>query len=774
MGKQSKKNKKVGSKPANNVNVNSKQSKVEDDDTVKVYDKDTSIFISMAQELKDEGNKLFQKKDYEGGILKYQKALKLLPRNHVDVSHLHSNIAACYMQMGISDFPRAIHECNLALEVTPGYSKALLKRARCYEALNRLDLALRDVTTVLDIEPKNLMAMEIVDRVKARLETEHKPEKKSFGKQENDSNRIPDSPASLKPLEKVHKKKKNKTDKKSVKLDQVEENKDEGRTDGKTEKKNESKDFERDEKKAEDKLVVEEKISTGRKEEEPKRVVKLVYGEDIRWAKIPFDCDILKLREIVAERFPVSKAVLIKYRDEDGDMVTITTNEELRWAESSTSDQRSAFRLFVFEVNPEQDPFFDHVRSLERKQKLANSSACIDDWILEFAHLFKNYVGFNTDTYLDLHELGMKLYSEAMEDTVTSDEAQEIFQTAADKFQEMAALALFNWGNVHMSRARKRVYLTEDGSREKSILSHVKDSFEWAQKEYSKAGKRYEEAIKIKPDFYEGFLALAQQQFEQAKLSWYYAVGTNVDLETWDSMETFELYNKAEDNMEKGMQMWEEMEKERVNEVLRPNKVKLELRKTEFSRFVKDVKEDEVAEQAANMRSRINVLWGTMLYERSVMEYKLMIPVWHECLEMAIEKFELAGVPHTHIAVMIKNHCSNPSAPQGWLSFFTETTALPFEGSGQDCLHLIPDLAFEQDILGVGFNIDEMVQAWNEMHEAKMWQTGVPSFRLEPLLQRRVSKLFRALEPMKLNYCLLMKLEEKKELWFYFHLLFSS
>ncbi|GKD84181.1 hypothetical protein Tco_1351020, partial [Tanacetum coccineum] len=46
----------------------------------------------------------------------------------------------------------------------------------------------------------------------------------------------------------------------------------------------------------------------------------------------------------------------------------------------------------------------------------------------------------------------------------------------------------------------------------------------------------------------------------------------------------------------------------------------------------------------------------------------------------------------------------------------------------------------------VGFNIDEIVQAWNDMYEAKMWQTGVPSFRLEPLLQRRVSKIFQALE----------------------------
>lgn len=46
----------------------------------------------------------------------------------------------------------------------------------------------------------------------------------------------------------------------------------------------------------------------------------------------------------------------------------------------------------------------------------------------------------------------------------------------------------------------------------------------------------------------------------------------------------------------------------------------------------------------------------------------------------------------------------------------------------------------------MGFDIDEIVEAWNDMYEAKMWQTGVASFRLEPLLRRRVSKIFHALE----------------------------
>lgn len=54
--------------------------------------------------------------------------------------------------------------------------------------------------------------------------------------------------------------------------------------------------------------------------------------------------------------------------------------------------------------------------------------------------------------------------------------------------------------------------------------------------------KRYEEALKIKPDFFEANIALGQQQFEQDKLMWYYAVGSKVDLETWPSDEVLYLY----------------------------------------------------------------------------------------------------------------------------------------------------------------------------------------------------------------------------------------
>lgn len=646
--------------------------------TSKAFDEDTAVFITMSQELKEEGNKLFQKHDHEGSMLKYEKALNLLPPNHIDVAYLHTNMAACYMQIGLGDYPRAITECNLALQVAPKYTKALLKRAKCYQSLNRLELALRDVNLVLSIEPNNLTALDIAGALEQK------------GVKIEELEVVVEPPVSTKVVK--SKKKSNKFDRRKVE---------------------------------ETKVVVEEKRSV-KEEKIVTRTVKLVFEEDIRWAQLPVDCSIRLVRDIVLDRFPNLKGALIKYRDQEGDLVTITTTDELRLVESSAASQTS-LRLYVVQVTPDKEPVYEGMSGeedmnsssykstivtddghLEKERQLNKGTTCVEDWIIQFARLFKNHVGFDCDPYLDLHEIGMKLYCETMEDTVTGEEAQELFGIAAAKFQEMAALSLFNWGNVHMSRARKRVYFTEDGSRE-SLLKQVKSAYDWAEKEYEMAGSRYGEALRLKPDFYEGLLALGQQQFEHAKLSWYYLIGSKVELETGTCAEILELYNKAEDSMERGTEMWEEMEEQRLNGLSKNDEYKALLQKMGLDGLLKDKPAEESEEQAANMRSQIYLLWGTMLYERSVVEFKLGLPTWEECLEVAMEKFELAGASQIDIAVMIKNHCSNETALEG-------------------------------------FKVDEIVQAWKEMYDTNRWQTGVPAFRLEPLFRRRVSNLHTVLE----------------------------
>ena len=221
-------------------------------------------------------------------------------------------------------------------------------------------------------------------------------------------------------------------------------------------------------KKDEEKVVVEEKLSV-KEEREATKTVKLILGEDIRWAQLPVNCNIRLVRDVVLDRFPSLHAVLIKYKDQEGDLVTITTTEELRLAETS-GDLQGFLRLYVSEVSPEKEPFYGSNEvedfnstsklstvaengNLEKGLELDKGQTCVEDWIIQFARIFKNHVGFECDSYLDLHEIGMKLYSEAMEDTITSQDAQQLFEIAALKFQEMAALAMFNWGNVHMSRS---------------------------------------------------------------------------------------------------------------------------------------------------------------------------------------------------------------------------------------------------------------------------------------------------------------------------------
>ncbi|KAJ3698365.1 hypothetical protein LUZ61_002070 [Rhynchospora tenuis] len=643
----------------------------------KVLDQDMAIFIDMSVQLKEEGNKLFQRKDYEGAIKLYEKAIKLLPRNHIDIAYLHSNMAACYMQIKPVEYYRAINECNLALKVSPKYSKALLKRARCFEALNRLDLAYRDVEMVLSMEPNNTTALEISERVIKALEANgiKLDDKEIVAPKEIV---VPKEIAT--PKEKSKKKKRDKSEKTENKLFVKEEEK---------------------------KLPEAE----AKEEEVPMKAVKLVFGDDIRNAQIPGNCTIFQLKETVRSKFPGFKSVLVKYKDTEGDLVTITTPDELRLAQES-SDQGSV-RLFVTEASPEQELVSEEgnignsTNGSEKHQTADSENWSVrqepEDWIFQFARLFKNHVGLDSDSYLDLHDLGIKLYSEAMEEAVTSEEAQEIFQLAEKKYQEMAALAFFNWGNVHMSRARKMLYLPEEFTKE-SVAELVKSAFEWAQSEYIKAGKMYEEALRVDPGFYEGHLALGQQFFEQAKLNWYYE----------PSADTLELFNKAEENMERGMEMWEKIEQIRLKNLSKPNEEKVLLEKINLGCYFRDVSNDEAAELAANMRSQINILWGTMLYERSVVEFKLGIPTFEECLMEAVEKFKLAGASPTDIAVMIKNHCAHETAQDGF-----------------------------------GFKIDEIIQAWNEMYDAKRWSSGIPSFRLEPLFRRRTPRLHHVLEHLQ-------------------------
>ncbi|KDP20690.1 hypothetical protein JCGZ_21161 [Jatropha curcas] len=718
-------------------------------------DFDSSIFLKRAHELKEEGNKRFQNKDYVGALEQYDSALRLTPKTHPDRAVFHSNRAACLMQMKPIDYDTVIAECTMALQVQPRFVRALLRRARAFEAIGKYDMAMQDVQVLLGAEPNHRDALEIARRLRTALgprqeaqqDLQSRPSPAALGASAVRGAPIAGLGPCL-PTRPVSKKAANSLGGLTVSAG------------NKIEKPpvNLVSDNGPDTKAQLPKLVL--KPSSG----SPKpganlakdshgeqslsssmqlpvhghalevavrwRPLKLVYDHDIRLAQMPVNCTFKVLREIVSKRFPSSKSVLIKYKDNDGDLVTITCTAELRLAESSAdsllpkepdtdkTDAAGMLRLHIVEVSPEQEPPLleeEEDKPLETQETKGDESGShsslgesvleaddaeidkeekevtkdktrvsedlegreieMDDWLFEFAQLFRTHVGIDPDAHVDLHELGMELCSEALEETVTSEEAQNLFDKAALKFQEVAALAFFNWGNVHMCAARKRIPLDESAGKE-VVAAQLQVAYDWVKEKYSLAKEKYEEALLIKSDFYEGLLALGQQQFEMAKLHWSFALAKKIDLSSWDSTETLKLFDSAEEKMKAATQMWEKLEEQRANELKDPSASKKEelLRRRKKQGSVEgessssggqgEISPEEAAEQAAVMRSQIHLFWGNMLFERSQVECKLGMDGWKKNLDTAVERFRLAGASEADISMVLKNHCSNGDAKE--------------------------------------------------------------------------------------------------------------
>ncbi|KAL2931221.1 Protein CLMP1 [Bienertia sinuspersici] len=716
---------------------------------------DSTVLVKRAHELKEEGNKRFQAKDYVGALEQYENAIKLTPKTHPDRAVFHSNRAACMMQMRPIDYDSVISECTMALQVQPQFVRALLRRARAYEAVGKYELAMEDVQALLGSDPNHRDALDIARRLRTALGPRHeaqqdlhsRPSPAALGASAVRGAPIaglgPCLPARPPPKKGggVAVGSNGSFVNKNEKSQQVAAT--ENGPDVKTQMpkvvlkpaSGSSKPYENSLKDS----VKERAPASSTSLSVPKptreaiihwRPLKLVYDHDIRLAHMPVNCSFRVLRETVGKRFPSAKSVLIKYRDNDGDLVTITCTSELKLAEACAdnlvpkdpeSDKLESFgmlRLHIVEVDPEQEPPVleeeekpmdseeikgdesgshsslgdygadsveaevdkandktDDKTSIEihkGKPEVSQEAECkeveMDDWLFEFAQLFRNNVGIDPDAHVDLHEIGMELCSEALEETVTSEEAQILFDKAALKFQEVAALAFFNWGNVHMCAARKKIPVDDNASQE-AKAAQLQKAYHWVKEKYSLAREKYEEALSIKPDFYEGLLAMGQQQFEMAKLHWSYALAKKEDLSSWDSSETFSLFDSAEEKMKAATEMWEKLEEQRANELKDPNSTKVEELLKRRKKLGNDGESsgkvsgeptpEELAEQAVVMRSQIHLFWGNMLFERSQIEFKLGVADWKKSLDSAVERFKLAGASEADISTVTSNHCSN-------------------------------------------------------------------------------------------------------------------
>ncbi|XP_040201165.1 tetratricopeptide repeat protein 1 isoform X2 [Rana temporaria] len=101
--------------------------------------------------LKEEGNELFKKADYVEAENIYSEALQKCPAFYKkDRSILFSNRAAARLKQDKKEL--ALTDCTKAIELNPDYVRALLRRAELYERTEKLDEALADYQSVINLD----------------------------------------------------------------------------------------------------------------------------------------------------------------------------------------------------------------------------------------------------------------------------------------------------------------------------------------------------------------------------------------------------------------------------------------------------------------------------------------------------------------------------------------------------------------------------------------------------------------------------------------------
>ncbi|KAM3256452.1 hypothetical protein ACQJBY_049111 [Aegilops geniculata] len=356
-------------------------------------DEDAAI-VELVTELKQEGTTLFRLRDYDGAAFKFDEAIRLSPRaprayNENDIASLHSNVAACYMHMNAHrpeddyHYHQAIDRCNMALDASPRYTKALLKRARCFEALDRLDLACVDVQEVLTLEPNNAVALELLENLREEME-----EKKFLLEQEARS--LDDLIKVISASEKVAKQfsctiataadpaKKavsTETDDQDTEAililgeqddehasydDDNNDGEEAPQAHGQSEEEahrgvgdQSGQHKEEDGDNAEHHAGAENSAGSG-----ATRCVEFVLGEEgdvRRIALLPQDGGLAQLMDIARSKFPDLKELSVNFKDDRGELVTVdSTTDQSTWFDEANSRSQGPLRLYVTEGKRER------------------------------------------------------------------------------------------------------------------------------------------------------------------------------------------------------------------------------------------------------------------------------------------------------------------------------------------------------------------------------------------------------------------------------------
>lgn len=540
------------------------------------------LFLQRAVELRQEGNRHFSHARWEHAKQSYEKALQLCKGYPKEAAALHSNLGAIHILQ--RNFEAAVKECTLALEIDPHAIRARQRRCRAYELTGNLLAALVDVRLLVRMLPSasdkaTFLANEqrIIDQLK----------KVSAANRES-----------------------------------------------------------------------QEKKTQALKDKEAKQIsIKLDKAGDIRLVEVDEDINYAQLKATALESFSGLTNFNVKAKDAEGDCITLRSARDIRTVlkgnkspkfvilEAEEADVVSPLKKEldstkivpdlsenVVEPQQQQQP----PKAAEEKQE--DEVYELDDWMIDFAELFKEHLGVDIDTPLDLSKEAWEKCAEALDAAVHNSKSEKLLRQAANKFEDVILTALVNLGNVYMCIARK--YIDSKGEEENTLEAITK-----ADKELDSAESMYKTALERKSDFADAILSLGQLEFEKGKISM--SFGTSKE-----SPEGHKYHSSTSEG--------------HFSSAIDFFKQSLDLLSTE-SEAEPPAKESDAAGDSqgnadvshdSNLQAQAQVMWGNALYELSQC-FASSDKEWNPTLQQAIEKFKDAKCRTEEVSNALQMHCKS-------------------------------------------------------------------------------------------------------------------
>ena len=597
-------------------------------------------FAKKSDRLKEEGNVHFVAKNWKEALNSYQKALEMTMAGTEERASLYSNRAACFLME--NRYREAIRESDAALESKPDFKPALVRRSRAYEQINEYSKAVSDLESALKVDPADEGLKKKLNAMKSRAANQ-KASRRGAG-----AGVAGLGGSSLRS--------------------------------GALNRKNTRLTPQQQQTAAAAAAAANQPGRPGQQQQQqmPLLTLNCKLGEVKKTVVLPISVRYRDIAEAVKNTFSSSckEPLALKYADPEGELMTVTSRADLRNALASAvsaHEKRAAatgapglpqgtlppveIECVIVASAVTETPEVVTPQNVgaagttpEDEEEPGEDVIEIDEWLLTFASLFRRHLGEagEKEGPLDLRAVGLEKCCEALEAAVGTDEAKDLLAAAADKFQEAAAAAILNKGNVHVCAARKLVGGDPDGGGsqvvEEATKLAIKNHMKRLDQEYDDAVARYVESLAIKPDFYETTIAWGQQAFERGKHYHVASKDATGAAAAERAKECDEMFELAEKKFQESLDMLPAEDKDAAAAA-----------ETSTSGG------EEGGEEKANelsVKSQILVLWGNVLFERSQVRRGREDGKWEDDTHAAVKKFNDAGCSKTDITRALMNHTS--------------------------------------------------------------------------------------------------------------------